>query len=327
MNLFGKILLYIVLALIIAALGLFIYVNTAFPSVGPAPDIKINPTAERLARGEYLFHHVSMCGDCHTTRDWTMFTAPVKEELLASGNFDEFNEELGFPGTFYASNLTPANLGSWTDGEIFRAITTGVNKDGRALFPVMPYKNYGQLDKEDLYSIIAYIRSLKPIERETPISEVNFPMNLILKTIPSEAQLSKRPDKSDVINYGKYMITAASCADCHTPAEKGQALPGMDYAGGFAFNLPTGGVVKSANITPDKETGIGNWSKEQFINCFKSYLDSNFVPEKVKPNEFNTLMPWTKYAGMKEEDLGAIYDYLMTVKPVSNKVEKFTPSN
>lgn len=71
-----------------------------------------------------------------------------------------FGPDLGFPGEFYSRNLTPANLRGWTDGEIFRAITAGVNKEGEALFPVMPYRNYSKMDKEDIYDIIAYLRTL-----------------------------------------------------------------------------------------------------------------------------------------------------------------------
>lgn len=326
MKLFGKVLLYIGAGIVIILAGLFLLYKMKFPAVGPAEDIKVEITDDRIERGKYLFNHVSMCGDCHTTRDWHSFSAPIKDELFASGNFDEFVEEFNFPGNYYASNLTPANLGNWSDGEIIRAITTGVNKEDRALFPVMPYLNYGKMSKEDIYSIIAYIRTLEPIERETPKSKPSFPMNIIINTIPEEAEFSDIPDRSDKIAYGKYMTNAAACFDCHTKTEKGKPLPGMEYAGGFEFKVITGGVVRSANITPDKETGIGNWSREQFIGRFKSYADSSYIPHKVGKNEFNTWMPWTKYAGMQEEDLGAIYDYLMSLNPVNNPITKFEPN-
>jgi len=82
--------------------------------------------------------------------------------------------------------------------------------------------------------------------------------------------------------------------------------------------------VRSANITPDMETGIGKWNKYQFVSKFKQYdnPDAHNIP--VKPNDFNTVMPWMMYSGMTEEDLSAIYAYLRTVKPVSNKVVKFS---
>jgi hypothetical protein len=101
----------------------------------------------------------------------------------------------------------------------------------------------------------------------------------------------------------------------------------MDFAGGFHFQLPWG-LVQSANITPDIETGIGTWKKAQFIGKFKN-LDSeaaNHIAMKPPYSEayFNTVMPWTMYAGMTEEDLGAIYTYLRTVPPVKHKVQKYS---
>src|SRR5690606_10073925 len=131
-------------------------------------------------------------------------------------------QDFGFPGTFVASNITPHGIGDYTDGELFRVITTGVAKDGRALFPVMPYPSYGELDEEDIKSVIAYIRTLPAIESQLPKSEADFPMNFIINTIPKKAALSKMPSKDDEVAYGKYMVTATACGDCHTKAEKGK---------------------------------------------------------------------------------------------------------
>jgi hypothetical protein len=81
------------------------------------------------------------------------------------------------------------------------------------------------------------------------------------------------------------------------------------------------------NITPDKETGIGLWSKELFIQRFKAYANDSLKYVPVSKDDFNTPMPWIMYAGMTDEDLGAIYDYLRTVKPVVNQVERFTKTD
>src|SRR5665213_1849553 len=75
--------------------------------------------------------------------------------------------------------------------EIFMTITTGVDKYGKALFPVMPYHYYGKMDKEDIYDIIAYIRSLPPIENKTPDRSIDFPMNFIVNTIPTKASFTQ----------------------------------------------------------------------------------------------------------------------------------------
>jgi hypothetical protein len=132
------------------------------------------------------------------------------------------------------------------------------------------------------------------------------------------------PDRSNPVEYGKYLVTIANCGDCHTQVVEGTPVAGMEFAGGQTTKTPLGTII-SANITPHKETGIGSWTKEQFIQRFKSMDPAKNIPVAVKPGEFNTLMPWTLFSGITEEDLGSIYDYLMTLKPVYNPVTKFIP--
>jgi len=316
------ILISVVVVLILAG---YIYLNTAFPKVDPPKDIKVESSPGRIARGEYLANHVTICMDCHSEHDVTKFSFAIKPGTEGKGG-DKFDESFGFPGTIYMKNITPASLGSWSDGELIRAITCGVNKDGKALFPIMPYLSYNHLAEEDLYSIVAYVRSLKPIENKVPDTELNFPLNLIVKTIPLQNYAPKEAvSKSNVLEYGKYLSTIAGCESCHTPTDQGEPLPGMNFAGGEAFTLPNG-TVRSLNITPDTETGIGSWTKEDFIKRFKFYDTDSTRNIPVSPEEFNTVMPWPMFAGMNEEDLSAIYDYLKTVTPVTNRVERFTPN-
>ncbi len=325
MRKFMKILGILVGIVVVLILAGYIYLNTAFPKVDPAADIKVESTPERIARGEYIANHVAICVDCHSERDFAKFAGPIKMETFGSGG-EVFDENIGFPGKVVTKNLTPANLGSWSDGEVIRAITCGVTKDNKALFPMMPYYNYNQMTEEDLYSVVAYVRTLPSQEREIPETELNFPLNLLVKTMPIESYTpAKEVDKSNSVEYGKYLVTLASCSDCHTQTDQGEPLPGMYLAGGQEFKFP-GGMVHSLNITPDNETGIGTWTKEDFILRFKSFANEEAynVPVNIQ-KEFNTPMPWLMYAGMTEEDLGSIYDYLRTIDPVSNRVERFTP--
>jgi len=69
-----------------------------------------------------------------------------------------------------------------------------------------------------------------------------------------------------------------------------------------------------------QSNGLGSWKKEVFIAKFKHYADSNYKSEKVGMTLQNTVMPWTMYAGMTENDLAAIYAYLNSLKPNPNKV-------
>lgn len=319
-NKFVKILVYLLLTVVILVGALLTYVKTMLPNVGPPPDLKVEITPEKVERGKYLANHVNVCMDCHSTRDWSIFSGPLVPGTLGKGG-EVFDEKLGFPGRFVAPNITPAGLKDWTDGEIFRAITSGVNKNGRALFPIMPHPNFGKMDESDIHAVIAYIRSLAPIENKVDASVANFPMNFIINTIPKPAAFTKIPSPSDQVAYGKYIVNAASCNDCHTKQDKGKFV-GEPFAGGFEFKFPDGTMVTSMNITPDA-TGIGNWDKETFISRFKMYTDSAYVPQKVKDGEFKTVMPWSMYAGMSTQDLEAIYAYLKTLKPVNNVVERF----
>lgn len=316
-----KIFLVLGLILIIGLGAVMGYLKFGMPDLAPAPELTVERTPERIKKGEYLAMHVAACMDCHSSRDWTIFSAPLVEGTLGKGG-EYFGPEMGFPGEFYSRNLTPANLGNWTDGEIFRAITSGVNKDGEALFPVMPYLSYGKMDKEDIYSIIAYLRTLPAVDHHVMASEAGFPMNFIMNTLPAEPQFVQRPDTTDVVKYGAYLVGAASCIDCHTQVDKGQIMPELAFSGGREFPLPAG-TVRSANITPDKDSGIGKWSEGDFVYRFKKYQDINKVKE-IDPSEFQTMMPWTMYAGMDTTDLKAIYAYLNTLKPISNQVEQYT---
>jgi hypothetical protein len=169
--------------------------------------------------------------------------------------------------------------------------------------------------------VIAYIRTLKPVKSDVSPSKADFPMNFIINTIPSKPSFTTRPDESNTLAYGKYLVTAASCMDCHSKAEKGEMIAGMEFGGGMEFLMPSGAVY-SANITPD-ETGLKNMTKEGFLARFKMYADSNYHAPTVSATDFNTPMPWPLYAKMNEKDLGAIYEYLRTIKPVKNSVTKF----
>lgn len=306
--------------------GLLGYVKTMLPDVGPAPEMKVELTAARIERGAYLANHVVVCMDCHSKRDWSLYSGPLVENTNGMGG-ELFDQKFGFPGAFTSKNITPAGVGTWTDGELYRAITCGVSKDGHALFPVMPWKYYGQLDPEDIMSVIAYVRTLAPIENTPAPSEADFPVNFILNTLPVKQEPMKRPSPENELEYGKYVTTAAGCAECHTKQEKGEMV-GELFAGGFEFNMPNNTVITSANITPH-ETGIAAWSKEAFIRRFKMYQDSGYVVPKVnmEAQEMQTVMPWTMYSGMTEQDLGAIYTYLRSVAPVENKIEKFVRKN
>jgi hypothetical protein len=310
--------------LLFTILALMVYLKLLLPNVGPPPDITVELTHDRIEHGRYLANHVMLCMDCHAVRDFSLFGGPPNPESLGSGG-EHFGREMGLPGEFVTPNLTPSALGDWTDGEIFRAIVSGVSRDGTALFPLMPYPHYSQLDEEDIYAVIAYIRTLNPVETSHPARKLDFPVSLLVNTMPVRAEMQSRPEHDDPVSYGRYLITAAACTDCHTKMERGQYV-GTPYGGGNEYILPDGSVVRAANITPH-ETGIGNWTKEQFVTRFKAFSKETNSPRRVEPGQFQTIMPWPMYAEMKREDLEAIYEYLRTIEPADNRVTLFSPAD
>lgn len=307
----------LILVVVFAGAGL-LYIRLTFPKMRPAQDLTIEITPARLERGKYLSNNFAGCIECHSERDWTKFGGPLVPGSEGKGGQD-MGEGAGFVP---ASNITQdkeTGIGGWTDGEIFRAITEGISKDGEFLAPMMPFTEFAKMDKEDIYSVIAYIKTLRAVNHKVPEKKLNFPVNFIFRTIPAEANnFGKLPDKTDKVKLGEYYGVA--CKFCHSPGEKGEFIPGKLYSGGVEYKMPDGRIIRSANITPDKQTGIGNYTREQFIQLFKKH--QNPAEQDMSTKAFNSPMMWTQWATATDEDLGAIYDYLMTQPAVNNYVEK-----
>lgn len=311
----------VVAFIVLAVAGFFL----TFPRVSAAPDLKVEASPELVARGEYLFSSQLACGACHTPEiEPHRFSRVSDKARVGAGR--HMGGAPDFPTDVYAPNLTSTALGDWTDGEIYRAIVSGVDRDGKALFPVMPYPFYKSLDPEDVKAVIAYLRSLPPQPITMPRTKLPMPLPIFMRLVPADATPQKRPDGTDEVALGQYLAFASSCFECHTKRNERGEPTGTPFAGGNPFSLPGGAVATSANITPHKGAGIGAWTREEFIARFRSRNAE--ADEKITPNghDFDTEMPWSHYAGMTDGDLGAIYAYLRTVPPIDAKVTLFTPA-
>ncbi|MGI9342255.1 MAG: cytochrome C [Gammaproteobacteria bacterium] len=304
----------------VAVGGAWAWYFVILPPDLPVPDIAIERTPERVARGEYLATAVFGCMYCHSERDWSLFGAPPKPGTLGKGG-ERFDQSVGVSGVLIAPNITPHNLGDWSDGEVYRAIISGLHKDGYAFFPIMPFDVYLHLETEDVYSIIAYLRTLEPIESEFSGRRMTRLMTFIAhsRVLPADPW---EIDKADPVQRGEYLARIAGCRFCHTPAnERMQPYEDQRFAGGLRMLAPGDDGprgVYSANVTPDIETGIGNWTVEQFIARFKAYQGAR-IP--VTETGFQTQHAWTEYAKITESDLADIYAYLMSHPPVRNAVD------
>lgn len=312
----------ILAAVVLVAGAAFAALVLKRPATQSPSGIKVPMTAERIERGKYIFEQLADCAGCHSERNWEKFSAPVYDGRAGVGG--PFPKEMGLPGKVVAPNLTPdpeTGLGNWTDGEKIRAIREGISKDGRALFAFMPYTKYRDMSDEDVQSVVAYLNSLPPVKNRLPRTELDFPVNHLNKFAP--APVTKRvaaPDRNNKLKYGEYLVKVAGCIDCHSQLDKGEPIAGKEYAGGFEFNFPANSV-RSANITPDEETGLGKWSEDRFVAKFKGYANMTYdnAPRMTQVNF--TLMPWMNMSQLSEQDLRAIYAFLRTVKPVHNPVE------
>lgn len=291
------------------------------PFIGPRARAltaqKFETTQARLARGEYLVNVITDCMGCHSEHDWTAHDAPLVAGTLGSGQ--DMNMLKGFPGQVYAPNITPdpTGAGNWTDDELGRAIREGVGHDGRALFPFMPYPDFRRLSDEDLASIIVYLRSLPPVRKHRPPTELIFPVNYLIRSAPQPLDAPvPEPDLSTPEERGRYLVTIGTCRDCHTPQDAhGQPLPNMDFSGGLILDGPWGRVA-STNITPHP-SGIPYYDMATFTQAIRTGY--------VKARKLNQIMPWPAYRGMTDEDIASVFAYLRTLKPVRHHVDNTEP--
>jgi mono/diheme cytochrome c family protein len=270
-----------------------------------------------VARGEYIFKYQAHCWSCHADGASDAHSAP-------SGGkpFDLTRTGPGF-GMWYTPNITPdmeTGIGAWTDGEIVQAIREGVRKDRRALFPLMPVDWYHGISDGDALAIVAYLRSLPPVsnrvQQHTPsfFAKALFAFGVIK---PKEAitQPVAAPPPRRTVAYGKYLAENLSgCIDCHTPRnlENGRFFSDSLGAGStIDFGGPEGDpiVAYARNITPDMETGIGDWNEEQFLTA----VTAGMRPDGIV---LDPHMPYAYYKSCNEDDLIAIYLYLRSLPPI-----------
>lgn len=284
----------------------------------PYPDIKASTDSAVIARGAYLANGPAHCGGCHTSMEDVMQFDEGKKVDFKGG------WELTFPGfgTFRSHNLSSdkeTGIGSYTDAEIARSLRYGVGKDGRSLFPMMPFQG---MSDEDLTAIISYLRTLPPVKNQVKPMDYGFLYKALLAVGLVKPEGPKAtPAKSVVVEptaeYGKYLAYHVSnCFKCHTQINENTGeFIGKDFAGKAYFPPDTftdGYSFMAPNLTPDKETGImASWSEDDFIKRFKSGRVHKGSP-----------MPWGAFSRMDTVELKALYRFLHSLEPTHNEIDK-----
>lgn len=136
--------------------------------------VSVDPSNQSAVdRGEYLVELLG-CGTCHTEGalvgepDMSLSLAGSSVGIAYTSPFENRN-----PGVVFAPNLTPdrdTGLGRWTDDEIRDAVRTGLGRHGPERILVMPWQGYAQITEDDAWAIVAYLRSLRPVEHQVPVN-------------------------------------------------------------------------------------------------------------------------------------------------------------
>jgi cytochrome c553 len=260
-------------------------------------------TPDRIERGRYLAHHVTGCIECHSERNWAYYAGPVVPGTEGQGaKLDYLRLDK------YAPNVTPAGIADWTDAELIRAIREGVDRKGQPVHSFLPSDGYARLSKDDVESLVIYLRTLKPIASQVP-----RPKAAAGKAPHPPVQPQPAPAPSDTVAYGKYLVSIANCRFCH----------GETLTGGKEFQIPGRPPIAALNITPFEGTATSR-DQSSFIGRFKAFASDGARRLRAPQDKPSTVMPWTEFARMTEQDQGAIYDYLRTLQP--KPAAKVTPA-
>ncbi|OON70178.1 c-type cytochrome [Hymenobacter sp. CRA2] len=284
----------------------------ALPKVAAA---HIEATPERLLKGEQIA--LSICADCHLDKQTGRLSGQPLREIP-----DQF-------GRFYSANITQDKrhgIGSWTDEQLVALLRTNIGPDGR-LRVIMP--NFGRLSDEDLASVITFLRSGSPLVQPHPAAsrpqEPSFFGKVLANTVlgpkPMPTAAIAHPDTANEVELGRYLVLARyKCYDCH--CKDGLKIDGENpertegyMAGGTEIMGENHQNLYTRNLTPDAETGIGDWTEAQFVQAMK-YGASPHGPLRY---------PMPKYSRVPDPEARAIFAYLRTLPAIHNATPEDGP--
>jgi mono/diheme cytochrome c family protein len=287
-----------------------------------------------VQRGEYLVKSLGGCGDCHTPRNF-ITGQPDNLRFLAgmSGIFQVPGlGPDGGPGVIGASNLTPdmaTGLGAWTDAQIKNAMLNGIGKDGKSLFPIMPYYVLHNMSDADADAIVAYLRTIPAISNaiqprnfEAPPAAPPVPAD----RIPNPTLPSTDPNYASAMR-GKYLAgNFGVCMECHTkhvqtpgavPLELDKLFAGGETFISAAIGLPPNfpPTITTENITPHA-TGVQGWTAQAIATVLKTGINKDGLP--ICPPMPNG--PEGAFGGLTDDDARDIGNYIIHLPPIDNLI-------
>lgn len=305
-----KIILLSLLGLLVAAFILAMYVNfSGLPHYeNKAPELAVEITEARVTEGARMA--AVLCIHCHGSMDGRLGGAKMND----AGEF----------GVIYAPNITKDPLygiTDYTDGELAYLMRTGIRKDGQYVPPWMP--KFPHMSDEDLYSIIAFLKSdhelVQPSVNNPPDVDPSFLSKMLSRTafkpLPYPEDPVLAPPKSDPVAYGRYLAVAKfDCFSCHSASFQRLDLMNPEnsdgYFGGGSVLLDKDlNAILSSNLTMDKESGLGNWSEEDFIKTLRFGMRPDRTPLRY---------PMVPAPMITDEEAAAIWAYLNTLPVIYN---------
>jgi len=278
----------------------------------PANHVKTAPPTnfEDLKLGERLT--LASCGPCHLGDDGKL-SGKLMTDVPSS------------LGTIYSANITndaENGIGNWSKEDLEKMLRTGTTRDGRKANIMMP--RYKKMADSDLNAIVNYLKSGDGVavasKEKIPASR----LKLSAKMAPAIKKINKewkpgpitKPDTLNSVAYGKYLVDdVLHCYSCHSASAAKVNFNEPDHSkgymgGGSKFPGADGEQIVSLNLTFDKETGIENYSQQDFATTMKT--------GKRKNGEW-LRFPMPVYPMLTNNDLSSIYQYLQTVPVINNK--------
>lgn len=276
-------------------------------------EYKIYSTPSGVKRGKKLA--MMLCVNCHSN--------PKTGNLTGKLMLDAPKEF----GKIFSANITQDKtygIGDWTDAELMYLLRTGIKRDGKYAPPYMA--KLPNMADEDIEAIISFLRSDDPLVTANPTKDsptepsllTKFLCQIAFKPLPMPKEKILLPDTTDKIKFGKYLAHNLECFSCHSADFKTNnfLMPELSegyFGGGNQPLNEKGNIVITSNLTPDIETGIGSWSKTKFIKALKY---------GVIDGEEALRYPMVPYPLLTDVEANAIYEYLKTIPPINNKINR-----
>lgn len=310
-----RVLLYLIVAAVIAIIGVVSYISVnGIPTYATEQvKLQVEITPEKVAQGAKIA--AVQCVVCHRGSD----------SKLSGKKMTEIPPEFG---TIYSANITQSKtngIGNWTDGEIYYLLRTGVKPDGQFIPIYMP--KFPHLSETDMESVIAYLRSDRPEVQPSEIAKVpskpsfltKFLCYVAFKKIPLHNKPIEEPDTNNLVEYGKYLVTGRyDCYTCHSADFKKVDMANPEKSEGFCGGGNTlitlnGNQIFTPNITSDEKTGLGNWTEEDFKTALINSKSKNGKPLR------NPMLP---YNGLTDLEVTAMWQYLRSIPKITNEVNR-----